>query len=92
MSLASSVVYGDSIVDGQTGYLFRDPQELRSRLMRLLVMPEMARAIGDRARPYVANERMLAYQVEPRLNWYRSLWARREELNAELKARMAETP
>ena len=92
VALASSVVYGDSIVDGQTGYLFRDPQELRSRLMRLLVMPEMARTVGDRARAYVANERMLAYQVEPRLNWYRSLWARRDELNAALQARMAETP
>ncbi len=90
--LASSVVYGDSIVDGQTGYLFRDPKELRSRLMRLLVMPEMARTIGDRARAYVANERMLAYQVGPRLDWYRSLWARRDELTVALKARMAETP
>lgn len=88
VSLASSVVYGDSIVDGQTGYLFRDPQELRSRLMRLIVMPELARTIGDRARSYVAQERMLAYQVKPRLDWYRSLWARREQLNAALNARM----
>ena len=90
-SLASAVVYGDSIVDGQTGSLFRDPQELRSRLIRLLVMPEQARAIGNRAREYVARERMLAYQVKPRLDWYRSLWNRREELTAALAARMAET-
>ena len=91
VSLASTVVYGDSIVDGQTGYLFRDPQEFRSRLMRLLVMPELARTVGDRARTYVAQERMLAYQVKPRLEWYRSLWARREQLNAALKARMGNT-
>jgi SAM-dependent methyltransferase len=88
VSLASNVVYGDSIVDGQTGFLFRDPQELRSRLMRLIVMPELARTIGDRARDYVARERMLAYQVKPRLDWYRSLWARREQLNAALSARV----
>ena len=88
VSLASSVVYGDSIVDGQTGYLFRDPQELRTRLMRLIVMPELAKAVGDRARDYVAGERMLAYQVKPRLDWYRSLWARRDILNAALRARM----
>jgi glycosyltransferase involved in cell wall biosynthesis len=91
VSLASTVVYGDSIVDGQTGYLFRDPQEFRSRLMRLLVMPELARAVGDRARSYVAQQRMLAYQVKPRLDWYRSLWARRDQLNAALKARMGDT-
>jgi SAM-dependent methyltransferase len=90
--LASSVVYSDSIVDGQTGYLFRDPQELRTRLMRLLVMPELSRAIGDRARAYVADERMLAYQVGARLDWYRSLWERREALSAARNARMAETP
>ena len=92
VSLSSSVVYGDSIEDGQTGYLFRDPQAFRSRLMRLLVMPELAKAIGDRARAYVARERMLAYQVKPRLDWYRSLWARREQLNADLNARMGDAP
>lgn len=89
VSLASAIVYGDSIADGQTGHLFRDPQELRNRLMRLLVLPEMARAVGDRARRYVEQERMLAYQVAPRLDWYRSLWARREALTAALKARIA---
>jgi hypothetical protein len=85
------VVYADSIVDGQTGYLFHNPKELRARLMRLLVMPELAKAIGDRARAYVSKERMLAYQVRPRLDWYRSLWARRDELSAALAARMAES-
>ena len=87
--LASSVVYGDSIVDGQTGLMFRDPHELRARLMRLLVMPEVARTIGDRAREYVARERMLAYQVAPRIAWYRDLWNRREALTAALHARLA---
>ena len=90
--LASSVVYSDSIVDGQTGLLFRDPQELRTRLMRLLVMPEFSRAIGDRARAYVADERMLAYQVSARLDWYRSLWERREALTAALNARLTAAP
>ena len=91
VSLSSAVVYADSVVDGQTGYLFHDPKELRARLMRLLVMPELAKAIGDRARAYVSQERMLAYQVRPRLDWYRSLWSRRDELSAALAARMAES-
>jgi hypothetical protein len=86
--LASSVVYGDSIEDGRTGLLFRDPAEFNARLLRLLAMPELAREIGDAARRYVADERMLAYQVAPRIAWYRSLWARREVLGEARRQRM----
>jgi hypothetical protein len=50
--------------------------------------PELGRAIGDAARSYVAGRRMLAYQIERRIGWYRSLWARREELNRSLVARV----
>lgn len=88
-ALASSVVYSDSIEDGHTGFLFRDPSELYSRLMRLVAMPELARQLGDAARHYVAQERMLAYQVAPRIAWYRSLWRRRRVLHAALQERMA---
>jgi SAM-dependent methyltransferase len=87
-ALASSVVYGDSIEDGRTGLLFRDPAEFNARLLRLLAMPELAREIGDAARRYVADERMLAYQVAPRIAWYRSLWARREVLGEARRQRM----
>ncbi len=75
-ALASDVVYGEVIRDGQTGVIFRDEMELRAGLLRL--------------RAYVAEERMLAYQVAARTAWYRSLWERREELNAALKERVPE--
>jgi hypothetical protein len=55
-------------------------------------MPELARGLGDAARAYVENERMLAYQVASRIAWYRSLWARREELTNALYARLLELP
>jgi 2-polyprenyl-3-methyl-5-hydroxy-6-metoxy-1,4-benzoquinol methylase len=87
-ALASDVVYADSITDGKTGLLFRDPREFRSALLRLLAYPEAARKMADAARLYVAKERMLAYQVAARTEWYRSLWERREELTAALKARV----
>jgi SAM-dependent methyltransferase len=87
--LASSVVYAGSIVHNRTGMLFRDVAEFRTHLMNLVAMPDMARQIGDAARRYVTEERMLAYQVEPRIAWYRSLWERRESLTAALEARMA---
>jgi glycosyltransferase involved in cell wall biosynthesis len=89
-ALASHVVYGGSIEDGRTGLLFRDAEELRTRLLRLIAIPDTARGLGDAARGYVAAERMLAYQVAPRIAWYRSLWERREELEQARVARMAE--
>ena len=87
-SLASSVVYANSIEDGRTGLLFRDPVEFHARLLHLLAMPELAREIGNAARSYVADERMLAYQVAPRIAWYRSLWARRDALRRARQQRM----
>jgi SAM-dependent methyltransferase len=87
-ALASSVVYSNSIEDGQTGLLFRDPVEFHARLLRLLAMPELARDMADAARRYVADNRMLAYQVEPRIAWYRSLWARRNALSEARRQRI----
>jgi hypothetical protein len=87
-ALASHVVYGASIEDGRTGLLFRDGEDLRARLLRLIAMPDMARGLADAARRYVAVERMLAYQVVPRIAWYRSLWERREALEQARVARM----
>jgi SAM-dependent methyltransferase len=90
-ALASHVVYGDSIEDGVTGLLFRDGEQLRARLLRLIAMPAMARGLGDAARSHVAAERMFAYQVAPRIAWYRSLWERRDELERARVERMAES-
>ena len=91
-SLASHIVYADSVDDGRTGLLFSEPEALRDRLLRLVAMPELARDIGDAARRYVAAERMLAYQVAPRIAWYRALWARRAELTSALYARLMQAP
>ncbi len=89
-TVASPVVYGQSIEDGRTGLLFRDGLDLQRRLLHLLANPEHARAIADAARASVRSRRMLAQQTSARLAWYRSLWARRDELRRELLARTPE--
>lgn len=86
-ALATPVAYAASVEDGVTGVLFRDAAELRDRLLRLLTNPELCRGIGDTARAYVAAQRMNAYQVADRIAWYRSLWARKPELDRKLAAR-----
>ena len=86
-ALASDVGYAGSVSDGLTGVIFRDATELRAGLLRLLADPEATRNMAEAARLYVAEERMLAYQVAARTSWYRSLWERRDALNAALQAR-----
>ncbi len=86
--LASPVVYGKTVRDGETGFLYRSPEEFAARL-RLLITDhgrrrEMARAAYD----YVREERMLSRYVRARLDWYRSLVARRDELHAAAMARV----
>jgi hypothetical protein len=87
-AVASRVVYADSIQDGVTGVLFRDPGELHSRLTQLVAHMDAVRQIGDAARAWVAEHRMLAYQMRDRIAWYQSLWARRAELTEALFRRM----
>lgn len=88
VSLASPVVYDQSIRDGETGLLFRTPDHLRMQLLRLLAYPDAAKRLAEAARAEIAAERMLAYQVRARTDWYRALWHRREELTAALRARV----
>jgi 2-polyprenyl-3-methyl-5-hydroxy-6-metoxy-1,4-benzoquinol methylase len=88
LSLASPVVYESSIVENRTGMIFRNSNEMRAHLLRILAYPEASRRVADAARAYVAQNRMLAYQSAGRLAWYRSLWERRDELNNALRIRL----
>jgi glycosyltransferase involved in cell wall biosynthesis len=87
-ALASPTVYAQTLIDGETGLLFSTPAELHSRLLRLVAVPEDGRAMGDAAREYVSRHRMLAQQVQPRIDFYRALWAVRHELTEALYQRV----
>jgi SAM-dependent methyltransferase len=89
-AVASRIVYARTVDDGHTGLLFGDGDELWTRLSNLVASPDAGRAIAGSARRYVAAERMLAYQVSQRSGWYHELWARREELQRSLLARVPE--
>ena len=86
--LASPTVYGASVRDGETGFLYRDPAEFREKLLRLLEDKErrvdMARAAYD----YVGRERLLSRHYEERLAFYNEMLDRWEELDRELGLRM----
>jgi glycosyltransferase involved in cell wall biosynthesis len=91
-SLASSVVYSDSIVHGETGLIFNDPDEFHRHFLRLTAIPDLALELGNNARRMVSRDRMLADQVAPRIAWYRELWQRRAVLTEAIRMRIGGLP
>jgi SAM-dependent methyltransferase len=89
-SLASPTVYSRTISDGETGIIYRSDRELVVQLERLIDDPGLARRIGENARCYVAESRMLASHFLARYEWYCEMVRRKNELEAELYARMPE--
>jgi glycosyltransferase involved in cell wall biosynthesis len=87
--LASPTVYAESLRDGETGVVLRDPAALLATLRGLLANPDAARRMGEAAHRWVAAERMGAYQMRRRIDWYRSLCDRRPALDHALAARLA---
>jgi glycosyltransferase involved in cell wall biosynthesis len=88
--LASPVVYGESLRDGDTGRLFHDADDLRQALRDWRDDPAALHAMGLRARQWVAAGRLQHHQTAAREAWYRSLWERRQELNEQLFQRVPE--
>lgn len=89
-ALASPTVYASSIQDGVTGRMFNNPQEMVSILSEWIETPETARKIGQNARHWVRNHRLIGGQIAAREAWYRDLWVRRQELTARLYERVPE--
>lgn len=88
IALASPIIYEQSIRDGKTGLIFSSPAELKLKLLRLIDDYGLRQFLSETARSYVQNERLMAQHAAKRLEWYRSLIARREELQAQLKQRV----
>lgn len=87
VALASTTVYGDSIVDGETGLLYRTPDEFEARLDRLLADSGLRSALARAAHDWVGRHRRLADGVDARLAWYRELLADKPSLDAGIRDR-----
>ncbi len=88
--LASPTVYGATIAAGLEGCLFHTGDELRDALTAWRADPVAMREQGQRARGWVAANRMQHHQLAAREAWYRSLWERREPLTRRLLERVPE--
>lgn len=90
VALASPVIYDESVRDGETGVLFHSPGEFAERLARLVDDTEWRAGIAANAHDYVRQHRLMAQHFRKRFAWYRSLWDRKDELDARLYDRVPE--
>jgi SAM-dependent methyltransferase/glycosyltransferase involved in cell wall biosynthesis len=88
--LAEETVYAKSLRHDETGWLYRDAAGFEAGLARLLDEASLRKRLGAAARAWVVAERMAAFHIEKRREWYLDLWSRREALTAALFRRSPE--
>ncbi len=87
--LASPTVYENYVQDGQTGLIYRSPQEFAAKLTWLIDNATLRRQIADNAYQYVKHNRLLCQHCDERLQAYGELFARLPELTKEAWARLS---
>jgi len=90
VALASPTVYERTMVDGCTGCIYRSPEEFVAKLARLIEDAAYRHAIARAAYGYVKENRLLCQHYMERVEAYRWMVAHRDELEAELQARLAD--
>ena len=89
-TIASELVYGETIDDGKNGLLVKTEGDWPHALDRLLSNPAERKELAFNAWDYVRRERLFAEQAPLRIQWYLDLWERRESLWAEVLERVPE--
>ncbi len=82
--IASPTVYQHTLKHNETGLLAEQAADFGTALVELARNRDKAKALGDQARAYVRDNRMMASQVQERLDWYRKLWDERHETTPRL--------
>lgn len=89
-TIASPTVYDQTIQTNTTGMICGDGHELRSILNHFSHHPDLAKKIAANSRAWCQANRLQCAQSERRLQWYQSLWYRRDELTQSLLQRVPE--
>ena len=79
-----------TIKNKNTGIIIEDPNEIISVLKRWEKNRDEIKQIADNALTWCKHNRLQSTQSQERLDWYYSLWARREELTESLLIRIPE--
>lgn len=86
--LASPTVYGQSIVDGKTGYIYNSVEEFEAKLHELVGNTQLRRQIAANAYEWVRDNRLLSQYYRQRHEWYLEMRDRLPELNEALRSRV----
>ena len=89
VALASPTVYAETMRDGETGLIFRSPEEFAEKLDLLIEHADLRRTLAEHAYRYVAEHRLLEYHLDDYIAAYQEMFARREELERDRRARIA---
>jgi len=89
-TIASPLVYGDTIKHGETGLIAENLDDWPQALDHLLGSAEERRRLARNAWDYVRSRRLFATQANLRVQWYLDLWERREELWRDVEERVPE--
>jgi hypothetical protein len=90
VTIASSLVYGETIADGVTGIIANSEKDWSGALDWLLSNPGGRQKIAYSAWDYVRRERLFSEQAPLRLQWYLDLWRKRDVLWSEVFERVPE--
>jgi SAM-dependent methyltransferase len=88
--LTSPTVYDRTINKGETGLIYHSIPEFDALLDRLIRDIPFRRRLGENARRYVTENRLLAHHFYARHEWYCRMFDRVSELDAELRDRVPE--
>ena len=80
LTIASPTIYDRVIQSGVNGLIAPTVSDWAPLLIHALTDSEARERMARKAWDYVRTERMFANQVAQRRDWYRDLWARRDEL------------
>lgn len=89
-ALASPVVYADTIADGKTGLIYRDPDDFADKLEELILSASLRQELANRAYAWVAENRLMSQHYRARYAWYLEMRSQLPRLNAELRDRCPE--
>ena len=79
--LASPTVYAASIVEGETGLIYRSAEEFATKLHELIINHELRCRIATQAYEWVQENRLLSLHFHQRRDWYLQMCNRLPELN-----------
>ena len=88
--LASPTVYEKSIIEGETGLIYRSPEDFEVKLKELINNTQLRRKLTANAYQWVADNRLLSMHYRQRREWYLQMRDILPQLNEELRSRIPE--